>query len=60
MKKIVDIVLALLAAIPILDRWFTRTPIEKEKEKRADVDQEHEKNKESGRPSNDFWQDRGV
>ena len=54
-------ILALLASIfgsiPILDKWFRKSPIEKEKKEKQKVDEEHQENKETRRPSGDFWKD---
>ncbi len=55
MASILDILVGILKAIPFFDKWFTKTPLEKEKEEKKKVDQEHEENKKRGRPSDDFW-----
>lgn len=59
-EKIVELILALLRLIPIVDSWFRKAELDKEKDARKDVEKEHEKNKETGRPSNEFWDKRGL
>lgn len=47
---IIEIISGLIKAIPIFDRWFTKTTVEKQKEAQEDIDKEMDKIKNEGRP----------
>lgn len=60
MTGIVEAIIAALRVIPIIDSWFRKSELDKDKDGRGKVDKEHDKNAEKGRPSDDFWDDRHV
>ena len=43
-------IMAILKALPILDRWFTKTPTEKIESELEKLRRELEESKKSGRP----------
>ena len=49
-KVLIEAVLAVVKVIPILDRWFTRPTTPKVDSARADVREEIDHFKETGRP----------
>lgn len=51
MKTLLDLITSLLKAIPIFNRWFNKTPVEKKDEVVKDVDKESGKMKDTGRPT---------
>ena len=57
---IVDAIVAALRAIPIIDSWFKKSELDRELADKKKVDQEHDKNRETRRPKDDFWSDRGM
>lgn len=58
--SIVEAIIAALRAIPVIDSWFKKHELDRDKDGRKDVDKEHDKNAEKGRPSDDFWDDRHL
>jgi hypothetical protein len=51
MQTFLEILKQILAAIPILNRWFTKTPAEKIEKREEEVREEIEEFKKTGRPS---------
>ena len=49
-KVILEIIRDFIKSLPILNRWFTKTPSEKIDDKQQDAHKTHEDFKKSGRP----------
>lgn len=58
-SSIVDLIVQILKSIPFFDKWFTKTELEKENEKKQQVDKEQDSNQNTKRPSDDFWKNHG-
>lgn len=62
-QLIVQAVFAALQAIPILNKWFSSSDLDKESAAGNAIDKEHDNNAKPHndiiRPSGDFWKDRG-
>lgn len=57
---VIDAIVAALKAIPVVAEWFKKYELDIEQGIRKDIDEEHSKNSESGRPSNEFWEKRHL
>ncbi len=58
-EGIIAAIVALLQAIPIFNKWFTKSDIENENQKKEQIEKEHQDNAEKKRPSGEFWKDHG-
>lgn len=50
MNQFFEALLALLKSIPILNRWFTKTPSESQDDQEQETHEDMEKFKQTGRP----------
>ena len=58
---IIEMITAFFKAIPVIGGWIPKkTELEKEQADKTAVDQEHNANAKSGKPSSDFWRGKGV